>query len=559
MKNLDEGSVDDDEGRTGKGRLVERREMGEDSDISREFGDLCSNMADSWKKMLKRLNETVSNNKIGKFFKLQERKTCFTQELRAATATFLTMAYIITVNATILTDSGGPCSVSDCSPPASPQCTMEPNPGYQNCLSKVKTDLIVATALSSMIGSISMGIFANLPLGLAPGMGQNAYLTYNLVGFHGSGPISYKTSMAIVLVEGSVFLLIAVFGLRSKLARVIPKNIRLASAAGIGLFIAFVGLQSSQGVGLVGPNRATLVSIAACTSKDPATGICTSGVMTSPTFWLGVFGFVIICHGLIKNVKGSMIYGILFVTITSWFRDTSFTYFPNTQVGDSNYKYFQKIVDFKMIKSTAGAISFSNFNTSRVWVAIVTLLYVDVLGTTSTLYTMAGIAGLVKEDGSFEGEYFAYMVDAGATVVGSALGVSPIATYVESSSGIREGGRTGLTAVFVGVYFFVSMFFIPLFSSVPAWAVGPSLVIVGILMIGVVKDIDWENIREAVPAFVTMTLMPLTFSISNGLVGGIGMYVVLSLYDYFEGLIKWGMNFRKDVVKENNLETIEMI
>ncbi|KAL3818595.1 hypothetical protein ACJIZ3_004500 [Penstemon smallii] len=507
----------------------------------------------------KRLDESISKSKVGKFFKLEARKSSFTKELRAATATFLTMAYIITVNATILADSGGTCTISDCTAPSnqtpSQDCTLKPNVGYQKCLAKLKNDLIVATALSSMIGSFAMGLLANLPLGLAPGMGANAYLAYNLVGFHGSGPIPYKTAMAVVLVEGCAFLAIAVFGLRAKLARLIPNSVRLACAAGIGLFIAFVGLQAHQGVGLVGPDPATLVTLAACKSLNPVTGECIGGNMQSPTFWLGSIGFLIMCYGLMKEIKGSMIYGMVFVTLISWIRGTEVTVFPNTQVGDSSYNYFKKIVSFHGIESTLGAISFANFNTSEVWIALVTLLYVDVLATTGTLYTMAEIGGFVNdEEGglNFEGEYLAYMVDAGATVVGSTLGVSPIATYIESTAGIREGGRTGLTAVIIGVYFGLSILFTPLLTSVPPWAIGPSLVMVGVLMMKVVKDIDWDNIKEAVPAFVTMILMPLTYSISNGIVGGIGVYIALGLFDHVLGWIKWLIKFKKMMGREQN-------
>ncbi|KAK6148116.1 hypothetical protein DH2020_019028 [Rehmannia glutinosa] len=522
-------------------------------------------MERDWKTMQKGLDKAISNSKVGKFFKLEARKTSFTRELRAGTATFLTMAYIISVNATILADSGGPCSISDCTAPqnqtAGPDCILKPNAGYQNCLSKLKSDLIVATAVSSMIGSLAMGLLANLPLGLAPGMGANAYLAYNLVGFHGSGPMSYKTAMAVVLVEGCAFLAIAVLGLRAKLARLIPSSVRLACAAGIGLFIAFVGLQAHQGVGLVGPDPATLLTLSACKNQDPDSGECIGGKMQSPTFWLGMVGFLIMCYGLMENIKGSMIYGMLFVTLISWIRGTSVTIFPYTPIGDSNYKYFKNVVDFHKIESTFWAISFTNFNKSEVWVALVTLLYVDVLATTGTLYTMAQIGGFVNE-GAFEGEYMAYMVDAGATVVGSTLGVSPVATFIESTAGIREGGRTGLTAVIIGMYFGLSIFFTPMLTSVPAWAVGPSLVMVGVLMMKVVKEIDWENIKDAVPAFVTIILMPLTYSISNGIVGGIGICIALGLYEHVVGWIKWVIKMRRMVVREENQvsdSTLEII
>ncbi|KAF6165371.1 hypothetical protein GIB67_018815 [Kingdonia uniflora] len=261
--------------------------------------------------------------------------------------------------------------------------------------------------------------------------------------------------------------------------------------------------------------------------------------MRSPTFWLGAVGFLITALGLIKNIKGSMKYGIIFVTFVSWFRGTSVTVFPNTPIGEQKFNYFKKIVDFQKIKTTAGVISFSNFSKSEVWVALITLLYVDISATTGTLYSMAEIGGFINEKCSFEGEYLAYMADASSTIVGSALGTSPIATYIESSSGIREGGRTGITAIIVGFYFMLSLFFAPLLASVPPWAIGPSLVMVGVMMMKVLKDIEWVNVKEGVPAFITMLLTPLTYSISNWIIGGIGVYVALNLYDYVVVSLRW--------------------
>ncbi|KAE8663383.1 Adenine/guanine permease AZG2 [Hibiscus syriacus] len=497
-------------------------------------GEICGKMgcgalkklSNSWRELEMAVNDTVSKSKVGNFFKLEARKTCFTKELRAGTATFLTMAYIITVNATIIADSGGTCTVADCTAPAnqtaSYDCMLKPNVGYENCVSRTKNDLIVATVLSAMVGSFAMGVLANLPLGLAPGMGPNAYLAYNLVGFHGSGSISYRTAMAMVLVEGCAFLAISATGVRSRLAKLIPQPVRLACGAGIGLFIAFVGLQVHQGVGLVGPDPTTLVTVSACAELDPGSGACLGGKMKSPTFWLAMVG------------------------------GTSFTVFPDTPLGDTNYNYFKKVVDFHTIQSTAGAISFRHFNRPEVWVALGTLLYIDVLATTGTLYTMAEIGGFLDDKGSFEGEYLAYIVDASSTIIGSALGVSPVATYVESSAGIREGGRTGLTGVVIGSYFFLSLFFTPLLTNVPPWAIGPSLVMVGVMMMRVVKDIDWGNMKAAVPAFVTMLVMPLTYSIANGIIGGMGVYFALSSYDLVLGFIRWLNKMRKMVMKEQN-------
>lgn len=237
-----------------------------------------------------------------------------------------------------------------------------------------------------------------------------------------------------------------------------------------------------------------------------------------------------------------MIYGIVFVTAVSWFRNTSVTVFPNTAAGDSAYDYFKHVADVHAIKQTAGALSFKNISKGYFWEALVTFLYVDILDTTGTLYSMAKFAGFVDESGQFEGQYFAFMSDASAIVVGSLLGTSPVTAFIESSTGIREGGRTGLTALTVAGYFFLAFFFTPLLASIPAWAVGPPLILVGVLMMKSVVEIDWEDMRQAIPAFATLILMPLTYSIAYGLIGGIGTYIVLHLWDWGEeALRKFGI------------------
>lgn len=532
--------------------------------------------------MVNRLNSAVGNSIVGKRFKFAERKTTFTTELRAGTATFLTLAYILAVNASVLTDSGGTCSVSDCVPLCSDttvavancsgnglrvvqpdeSCKFDPvNPGYSACLDKVKKDLIVATAASALIGCVIMGAFANLPLGLAPGMGTNAYFAYTVVGYHGSGSVSYQNALAAVFIEGLIFLLISAVGLRTKLAKLVPKPVRISASAGIGLFLAFIGLQNNQGIGLIGYSSATMVTLGACpaskrVSLAPVTTLangtvslipggtvsggllCLNGRMESPTFWLAIVGFVIIAYCMVKNVKGAMIYGIVFVTAVSWFRNTEVTAFPHTAAGDSAYDYFKKVVEFHPIKKTAGALSFKGLNKGNFWEAMVTFLYVDILDTTGTLYSMARFAGFTDEKGNFEGQYAAFMSDASAIVVGSLLGTSPVTAFVESSTGIREGGRTGMTALTVAAYFFLSLFFTPLLASIPAWAVGPPLILVGVLMMRAVLEIEWNDMRQAIPAFVTLLLMPLTYSIAYGLIGGIGTFIVLHLWDWTVALLR---------------------
>eukprot|EP00249_Psilotum_nudum_P018874 c26995_g1_i1 orf=237-1505(+) len=373
-------------------------------------------------------------------------------------------------------------------------------------------------------------------------------------GYHGSGNLSYQSALAAVFIEGFIFLAVAALGLRTKLAKAIPKPVRISASAGIGLFLAFIGLQSNEGIGLVGYSSSTLLTLAACPSQyraelapvitvNETTQLIPGGTvsgdifclkhrMESPTFWLAVVGFVIISYSMIKNIKGAMIYGILFVTGVSWFRGTKVTYFPRTSDGDDSFDYFKKVVDVHKIEKTAGAFSFKDFGEGQLWVSLITFLYVDILDTTGTLYSMAKFAGFINERGDFEGQYFAFMSDATAIIIGSTLGTSPVTTFIESSTGIREGGRTGLTALTAGFYFFLAFFFTPLLASIPPWAVGPPLILVGVLMMKSITEIDWENMKDAIPAFITIILMPLTYSIAYGLIGGMGTYIVLNLWDW---------------------------
>ncbi|KAK9167969.1 hypothetical protein Syun_000109 [Stephania yunnanensis] len=397
-------------------------------------------------------------------------------------------------------------------------------------------------------------------------MGANAYFAYSVVGFHGSsGTISYNSALAAVFLEGLVFLLISALGLRTRLAKLIPKPVRISSSAGIGLFLAFIGLQNNQGIGLVGFSPSTLLTLAACPASSrssvapviirngtaalsPSTSasadiLCLDHRMQSPTFWLAIAGFFIIAYCLSKKIKGAMIYGIVFVTAVSWFRHTKVTAFPNTPAGEKSYAYFKKVVDVHKIEGTAGALNFKDMNKGHFWEALVTFLYVDILDTTGTLYSMARFAGFVDEaTGDFEGQYFAFMSDASAIVVGSLLGTSPVTAFIESSTGIKEGGRTGMTAVTVAGYFFLAFFFTPLLASIPPWAVGPPLILVGVLMMRAVVDVEWGDMRQAIPAFVTLILTPMTYSIAYGLIGGIGTFVVLHLYDWVKDfLVKLGV------------------
>lgn len=259
---------------------------------------------------------------------------------------------------------------------------------------------------------------------------------------------------------------------------------------------------------------------------------CLHGHMQSPTFWLSVVGLLIISYCLIYRVKGAIIYGIIFVTAVSWFRGTSVTVFPDTPAGNDSFSYFKNVVSVHRIKSTAFALKFGSLGQGRFWLAFLTFLYVDVLDTTGTLYSMARFAGFVDEKGDFEGQYFAFMSDASAIVFGSLMGTSPVTAFIESSTGIREGGRTGLTALTVSGWFFLSYFFTPLLAAIPGWAVGPPMIVVGVFMMRSVTEVRWDDMKEALPAFLTLILMPLTYSIAYGLIAGIGAFVALNSLDW---------------------------
>ncbi|KAK6121774.1 hypothetical protein DH2020_044489 [Rehmannia glutinosa] len=274
-----------------------------------------------------RLNSYVAETRIGKNFKITERNTTFTTELRAGTATFLTMAYILAVNASILSDSGGTCSLSDCIPLCS-----DPAISPSDCKTQKRSNRRHGGVLRHRIRNY--GVFANLPLALAPGMGANAYFAYTVVGFHGSGNISYQSALAAVFMEGLIFLFLSAVGLRAKIAKMVPKPVRISSSAGIGLFLAFIGLQNNQGIGLIGYSSTTLVTLGGCrrsarasvapviTSRNGTVSLipggsvsgdilCLNGRLGNPTLWLGVVGFVIIAYCLVKNIKGAMIYGVV--------------------------------------------------------------------------------------------------------------------------------------------------------------------------------------------------------------------------------------------------------
>ncbi|KAF9483668.1 xanthine/uracil permease [Pholiota conissans] len=479
-----------------------------------------------------RLNDRVAQSWAGKWFRLEgsgakrERKgSRFTTELRAGLTTWAAMAYIISVNASILADSGGTCVC-----PTNDLCMN--NDEYLICVSEVRQDLITSTAAISALSTFLMGAFANLPVGLAPGLGLNAYFSYSVVGFHGSGIINYRQALAAVFLEGWLFLFLSIIGIRQWLVRIMPESLVLAVGAGIGLYIAFIGL-SPNGLGVIGGDTVNLVGLGGCLAKDFVSddlqNYCAGGVLRSPTMWVGIFtGGIFTLLLMMYRVRGAILLGILLTSIISWPRGTPVTYFPHTASGDALFDYFKKVVTFHKLEKIGNAIDY-NYSDGQVWYALITFLYVDILDTTGTLYSMAKFAGLrdpVTLD--FEGSSIAYCLDAFSISMGALMGVSPVTAYIESATGISEGGKTGITAVVIGFMFFVSVFFAPIFASIPSWATGGALAIVGSLMIRNVLEINWLYIGDAVPAFLTILIIPLSYNIAHGVIAGILSYMLLN-------------------------------
>ncbi|KAM4061143.1 permease family protein [Hirsutella rhossiliensis] len=481
------------------------------------------------------VNTKVATSPVGRWFRLdgcghpRERKhSYFLTEIRAGLATFFAMAYIIAVNSSIVADSGGTCVCART--PVDPVCDKDQD--YLLCVQAIKRDAVTATAAISALASFCMGLFANLPVGLAPGMGLNAYFAYTVVGYHGKGPVPYQVALTAIFVEGFIFLALALLGMRQWLARAIPHSIKLATGVGIGLFLTLIGLTYSEGIGLVVGGTATPMELAGCSPGRLAAGACPNGdKMRRPAMWIGIF-----CGGILTvlltmyRVKGAIIVGILLVSIISWPRGTAVTSFPYTDVGDNAFDFFRRVVSFHPIQRT---LDVQQWNVAeyggQFGLALITFLYVDILDCTGTLYGMARFAGLmdpVTQD--FEGSSVAYMVDAISISVGAILGIPPVTAFVESGAGISEGGKTGLTAMVTGLCFLVAVFFAPIFASIPPWATGCVLILVGSMMVSAVTEINWKYMGDAIPAFLAIAIMPFTYSIANGLIAGICSYMLIN-------------------------------
>ncbi|PMD20468.1 xanthine/uracil permease family protein-like protein [Hyaloscypha hepaticicola] len=500
----------------------------------------------SIKEHVKTIDYRISKSTFGRVFRLdgsghpkERRGSKFLTEIRAGLTTFFTMAYIIAVNASILTQSGGTCVCTDT---ADPTCATDV--AYNDCLIGINRDIITATAVIAGIGSFAFGFFTNLPVALAPGMGLNAYFAYQVVGYHGTGNVSYQLALTAVFVEGFVFVFLSLIGMRQWLVKVIPASVKVASGVGIGQFLTMIGM-SYSGIGLISGSSDTPTDIAGCPPQylDPVAGDCTSHKMTNPTMWIGILcGGILTAYLMSYRMKAAIIIGILVVSILSWPRDTSFTYFPHNASGDSMFEFFKQVIAFHPIKHTLAVQDWDvNKAGGHFALALFTFLYVDIVDATATLYSMARFSGVVDpETGDFPRSTIAYCCDAIAISIGSLFGCSPVTAFIESGAGITEGGLTGLTAMTTGICFLISIFFAPIFASIPPWATGCTLILVGCMMMRQVTAVNWSFIGDAVPAFVTIVTMPFSYSVAYGLIAGLFTYTVLNSMIRITKLISGG-------------------
>ena len=422
-----------------------------------------------------------------KVFKLSERKTNVKTEVMAGITTFMTMAYILAVNPSILSAAG-----------------MDP------------TAVLLATAISSFIATICMAFMANMPFVLSAGMGLNAYLAYTVV--LGMG-YSWQVALLAVFVEGIIFIVMSLTNVREAIFNAIPLPLKRAVSVGIGLFIAFIGLQNA-GICVDG---ATLVELTDFTANFSSAGI---------SALLAIVGLMITAILYIKNVKGSILIGILATWALGMICQAVGLYVPNFELGYYSLYPSLGMTDFSALGNTLGQcfkVDWSTVSIVNFIVVVFAFLFVDIFDTLGTVIGVATKANLLDEEGRLPGIKPVLLADAIGTTAGAVLGTSTITTFVESASGVADGGRTGLTALTAGILFLLSTLLAPIFIAIPSFATAPALILVGFLMFSSITEIkfDDDNLLSAIPAYLCILAMPLFYSISEGIAWGIISYVVL--------------------------------
>ena len=431
---------------------------------------------------------------LERFFKLSENGTDVRTEIVAGITTFMTMAYILAVNPNVLSATG-----------------MDHGAVF------------TATALASLIGTLLMALLANYPFALAPGMGLNAYFAYTVV--LGMG-YTWQVALTAVFVEGIVFIVLSLTNVREQIFNAIPMNLKSAVSVGIGLFIAFIGLQNAHIV--IG--GATLVELFSLDGYNSSTGLEATASDVGITVLLAIIGVVITGILVIKNVKGNILWGILITWLLGIICQFTGLYVPNPDV--SCYSLLPDFSNGLSIPSLApifGKLQFDGIFTLDFAVVVFAFLFVDMFDTIGTLIGVSSKANMLDEEGKLPQIKGALLADAIATTAGAVLGTSTTTTFVESASGVTEGGRTGLTAVTTAILFGLSLFLSPIFLAIPSFATAPALIIVGFYMLTNVVNIDFNDIAEAIPCYICILAMPFFYSISEGISMGVISYVALNL------------------------------
>ena len=405
---------------------------------------------------------------LNKLFKLDKFQTNIKTEIIAGITTFATMGYILIVNPQILAISG-----------------MD------------KGAVFTATALSAIFATLIMALYANRPFALAPGMGLNAFFAFTVVKQMG---YSWQFALTAIFIEGIIFILLTFSHIRTAIINSIPFNLKKAVSVGIGLFIAFIGLQNA---GIITANSTTLVTL--------------GNISTKPVI-IAIIGLIVTGFLLAKNIKGALIIGIIFSTLLGI--PLGVTHLPEN---------FQIIGIPPSIAPTFLQFDFSNIFSLDMLIVLFTFLFIDFFDTAGTLIGVSTKAGFIDENGNLPDVKKALFADAAGTTIGAMLGTSTVTTYVESASGVAAGGRTGLTAFSTAIVFAIALFMAPLFTIVPSVATAPALVLVGLFMMSPIKNIDLTDYTEAIPAFITIIIMPLAYSISEGIAFGMITYVILKV------------------------------
>ena len=426
---------------------------------------------------------------LERVFKLSDNKTTVRTEVMAGVTTFMTMAYILAVNPSILGSTG-----------------MDP------------TAVLLATALASFIGTVCMALMANLPFALSAGMGLNAFMAYTVVAGYG---YSWQVALLAVFVEGLIFVVLSLTNVREAIFNAIPLTLKRGVSVGIGLFIAFIGLQNAG----LSVDSSTLVTITSFTDNFHTAGICAL---------LALVGLFITAVLYIHQVKGAILFGILLTWIIGMACQGVGLYVPDAEAGFYSLFPAFGMTDFTKLGLTFGQcfnVDFSTVGIINFIVVIFSFLFVDIFDTLGTLIGVATKADMLDKDGKLPRIKPALLSDAIATSAGAVLGTSTTTTFVESASGVAVGGRTGLTALVTAGLFLVSTLFAPIFTAIPSFASAPALIMVGFLMVGTVTEIrfDLDNLTDAIPAYLAILSMPLFYSISEGISMGIISYVLLNL------------------------------